>query len=76
MAKEFTFDIKKHVGIVSENGSMTTELNLISYSGAEPKYDLRKWRSIEGEKKMQKGITMTCEELRALRDLLNSVEDL
>lgn len=75
MAKDFTYEIKKTIGTVSDTGTLSMELNLISYSGAEPKYDLRKWRSIDGEKKMQKGITMTKEELLSLRDILNGMEE-
>lgn len=76
MAKTFTYEIKEHIGTISDNGSMTTELNLISYTGAEPKYDLRKWRIKDGEKTMQKGATLTLDELLALRDLLNNMEGL
>lgn len=74
MKKLFEFEIVQQIGTVSEAGTMSIELNLISYSGAEPKYDLRKWRTIAGERTMQKGITMTADELRSLRDLLNTVE--
>ena len=76
MAKEFTYEVKKRCGTLSDTGSMTMELNLISYNGAEPKYDLRKWRMKDGVPAMQKGVTMTREELAALRDLLNSMEDI
>lgn len=76
MAKTFTYEIKKHIGSISESGNMTTELNVIAFLGAEPKYDLRRWREINGERKMQKGITFSAEELAALRDLLNSMEGL
>lgn len=72
--KAFTYEIQEHFGTVSNSGTMSMELNLIAYSGGSPKYDLRKWRMIEGEKKMQKGITMTGDELIALRTLLNSME--
>lgn len=74
MKKVFEYEIVEKIGTVSENGTLSLELNLISYSGAEPKFDLRKWRTIAGERTMQKGITMTADELRSLRDLLNTVE--
>lgn len=73
MAK-FTYEIVKPIAVLSDSGTLTTELNVISYSGNEPKYDLRKWRTSDGEKKMQKGITMTKEELSALRDVLNGLD--
>lgn len=74
--KEFTFEVKKHCGVISMDGSKTTELNFIAYGDAAPKYDLRKWRTINGTKSMLKGITLNAEELRTLRDLLNSMEDM
>lgn len=76
MAKEFTYEIKKHIGVLSDSGTLTMELNLISYSGAGPKYDLRKWRMKDDKPTMHKGVTMTREELLALRDLLNSMEEI
>ena len=48
------------------------ELNLISWNDREAKYDLRDW-SADGEK-MGKGVTLTKEELLALKELLNSME--
>lgn len=76
MAKEFTYEIKKHIGVLSDTGTLTMELNLISYNGAEPKFDLRKWRMKDDKPTMQKGVTMTRDELLALRDLLNSMEEI
>ena len=79
MAKEFKYEIKEHVGVVAEErGYRTLELNLESFNDAEPKYDLRRWVNKDGEKTMGKGVTMTGEQIRALRDLLNSLplEDL
>jgi len=48
------------------------ELNIISWNGREPKYDLREW-ALEQEK-MRKGITMTTEELKKLRDILDEMD--
>lgn len=79
MAREFKYEIKQSFGVVAEEKSYRTlELNLVSFNDAEPKFDLRRWVNKDGEKTMGKGITMTGEQLRALRDLLNSLplEDL
>jgi hypothetical protein len=46
------------------------ELNLISWNDREPKNDIREW-SPDGEQ-MGKGITLTKEELSALKGLLQS----
>lgn len=79
MAREFKYEIKQHFGVVAEEKSYRTlELNLVSFNDAEPKVDLRRWVNKDGEKTMGKGVTMTGEQIRALRDLLNSLplEDL
>lgn len=65
------FDIKKTCGILSESAKgWRKELNLISWNGAAPKYDLRDWSP--NHEKMSKGITLTEEELQKLKDILNS----
>lgn len=79
MAKEFKYEIKEHVGVVAEErGYRTLELNLVSFNDAEPKFDLRRWVNKDGERTLGKGITMTGEQIQALRDLLNglTLEDL
>lgn len=74
---QFSYDARKHFGTLSERKYRTLELNAIAYNGAEEaKYDLRRWLNVEGGKKMGKGITMDADELRALRDLLNCMEDI
>ena len=45
---------------------------MISWNGAAPKYDIRDW-SPDGSR-MAKGISMTAEELKALKDILNEIE--
>jgi hypothetical protein len=70
---EIKYDIVKKIGVVSKAGSgWAKELNLISWNDREAKYDLRDW-SADGSK-MGKGVTLTREELIALRDLLNQLE--
>ena len=67
------YEIFKKLGVLSTAGSgWTKELNLISWNDREPKYDLRDW-SADGQK-MGKGITLSGEELSALRKLLNKLE--
>ena len=70
---DIKYDILKKIGVLSKAGSgWTKELNLISWNDREPKYDLRDW-SADGSK-MGKGVTLSKEELRTLRDLLNGME--
>ena len=70
---EIKFEIKETVGMISQSAKgWNKELNLISWNGKEPKYDLRDW-SPEHEK-MGKGVTLTVDELRALKELLNGMD--
>ena len=70
---EIKYEIFKKLGVLSKAGSgWTKELNLISWNDREPKYDLRDW-SADGQK-MGKGITLSGEELSALRKLLNKLD--
>ncbi len=72
MADDFTFEIIRHLGTVSEKKGWTVELNLVSWGGRDPKYDIRSWSP--DHQKMGKGITMTKEEMENLKTLLSSVE--
>jgi len=70
---EIKYEIVKKIGVLSKAGSgWTKELNLIRWNDREPKYDLRDW-SADGEK-LGKGITLSREELSALKELLNKIE--
>ena len=70
---DIKFQIKETVGVIAESAKgWKKELNLISWNGKEAKYDLREW-SPEHEK-MSKGVTLTSDELKALKELLNSIE--
>lgn len=70
---EIKYEIKETLGVLSEASKMwKKELNLISWNDKEAKYDIRDW-SPEHEK-MGKGITLTVDELKKLRDVLNKME--
>ena len=70
---EIKFEIKKTVGVLSESAKgWKKELNLISWNDKEAKYDIREW-DLEHEK-MGKGVTLTAEELKKLRDMLNDMD--
>ena len=70
---EIKYEVIEKIGVLSESASGWGKiLNLISWNDREPKYDLRDW-SGDGSK-MGKGVTMTREELSALRDVLNSMD--
>jgi hypothetical protein len=70
---DIKYDIVKEVGVVSESSTgWTKELNLISWNNREAKYDLRDWAPEHA--KMGKGITLSLEELKELKNLLNSMD--
>jgi hypothetical protein len=70
---EIKFEIKETVGAISQSPKgWNKELNLISWNGKEPKYDLRDWAP--EHEKMGKGVTLNFKELKVLRDLLNGLE--
>ena len=48
------------------------ELNLVSWNDREPEYDIREW-SPDGQT-MGKGVTLSKEELAALKALLDKME--
>ncbi len=62
---EFTYEVVENVAVLSENPKgWTKELNLISWNGREPKYDIREWAP--DHEKMGKGVTLSKEEMDAL----------
>ncbi|MEH7349142.1 YdbC family protein [Gottfriedia acidiceleris] len=68
---EIKFEVIEHIGIISEaSKGWTKELNLISWNGNEPKYDLRDWSP--NKEKMGKGITLSKTEVDALKLLLKN----
>jgi len=70
---DIKYEIKETLGILSENNrGWAKQVNLISWNDREPKYDIRDW-SPEHEK-MGKGVTLSVEEMKKLRDLLNDLD--
>jgi hypothetical protein len=66
-------EIIKKIGVPSKSTSgWAKELNLISWNDRDAKYNLRDC-SADGSK-MGKGVTLSKEELIALKELLNSLE--
>ena len=73
--KEIQYEIVKEIAVLfmSDSG-YTKEINLISWNGKEPKYDIRSFSP--NRVKCGKGITLTADEsvvlLKALQKELNS----
>ncbi len=70
---DIKFEIKEKIGVLSESAKgWTKELNLVSWNGREAKYDLREWNP--NHEKMGKGVTLSAEELKILKKLLDLME--
>ena len=66
---EFKYELQEELGVISESGKgWSRELNLISWNGGQPKYDIRDWAP--DHEKMGKGISLTKDELEALYNLI------
>lgn len=72
----FNYEIVEHIATLGQSGDTSKELNRVSYNGSPAKYDLRSWRRTDGEEKLLKGLTLTDEEARALKEALNGRGDL
>ena len=73
--KEIQYEIVKEIAVLSASDSgYTKEINLISWNGREPKYDIRSFSP--NREKCGKGITLNADEaaalLKALQKELNS----
>ena len=66
------FDIRSHIATLStsEKG-WTKELNLVSWNGREPKYEVRDWAP--NHEKPGKGVTFTTGELHELSKALAEI---
>ncbi len=71
---EIKFEIKETIGVLSESAKgWTKELNLVSWNGREPKYDIREWSP--DHDKMGKGVTLSIEEIKLLKEFLAKIEE-
>ena len=74
---EIKYHIIKNLGVLSESSKgWKKEVNVMSWNDRKAKVDIREW---DGEhQKMGKGITLTKEELKQLREILNimNIEEL
>jgi len=70
---DITYEIVMQLGVLSQSRSgWLKEVNLISWNNYPPKYDIRDWSADHSQ--MGKGVTLSRDELLALRDLLNQWE--
>ena len=70
--KGVTCEIVEPIAVLSENErGYTKEINLVSWNGADPKYDIRNWHP--DREKCGNGITLNEEEAHALMDALKEL---
>ncbi|WP_186575837.1 YdbC family protein [Aquibacillus kalidii] len=70
---ELKYEIVKNIGVIGESPKgWKKEVNLVSWNGREPKYDIRDWAP--DHEKMGKGITLSSEEMATLKSLLDNQE--
>ena len=69
---DIKFELIEKIGVLSTSASgWTKELNLVSWNEQAPKYDLREWSP--DRQRRGKGVTLTREELAALKELLEKL---
>ena len=69
--KSVTCEIIEPIAVLSKNEKgYTKEINLVSWNGAEPKFDIRNWHP--GRERSGKGITLTKDEII---NLMNAMEE-
>ncbi|MBZ4683227.1 MAG: hypothetical protein JG768_651 [Fusobacteriales bacterium] len=67
------FEIIEKLGILSEGSrGWKKEINLVSWNDRKAKIDIRDWD--ENNEKMGKGITLTKEELKKLKKILDEID--
>ncbi len=69
---DIKYDIVEKIAVLSEKGEWTKELNKVSWNDRPAKFDLRDWNHEEG--KMRKGITLTDEECKELKNALGDID--
>lgn len=71
-SNEKIFKILKTIATLSDKDDISKEFNLVQYKDLKnPILDIRKWDNTSDDKKMLKGITLTEDEARKLKDALN-----
>ena len=69
---DIKYDIVKEFGVLAENAKgWRKEVNLISWNGGAPKYDIRDWAP--DHEKMGKGTTLSEEEMKILKEILGEL---
>ena len=74
MERDITFEIRKHVGVISESQTgWRKELNLVSWNGGAAKWDIREWSPDRNH--MSRGLTLKDEEMKTVLRLVMKEEE-
>lgn len=68
---EIKHEIIEHIAILSTKGSWRLELNLVSWNGGTPKYDIRSWN--QEHTNCSKGVTLTTHEMKIILNRLHEM---
>lgn len=69
---DFNYKVLEDIAVLGQRGKYTLKLRYVSFNGKDPKYDIRPWGvDDDGNERMAKGISLSGEELQALKDVLN-----
>ncbi len=70
---EIKYEITRNLCVLSEGSKgWQKEINLVSWNERKPKIDIRDWAP--EHEKMGKGVTLNFEELKKLKELLDSID--
>ena len=70
---EFKYEITESLGVLSQStNGWSRQINMISWNDRPAKFDIRDWAP--ENTKMGKGISLSLEEVKILKDILNSLD--
>lgn len=70
---DIKFEITRSLGVLSQGSKgWQKEINLVSWNERSPKIDIRDWDP--NHEKMGKGVTLSPEEVKQLRDILTQLD--
>lgn len=68
-SRDVMFEITEHIGVITTyQTGWQKELNIVSWNGGPPKYDIRDWDP--EHEHMSKGITLYEKEMRLIMDMI------
>lgn len=75
MKDGITFEIKKHLAVLSTTNNYQKQANLISWNGKPESFDIRTWNiKDENSPKPLKGVILSADEVKVLKEVLGGLE--